>query len=26
MRRNYDGYVAALGSRWIELRSSGETS
>ena len=25
MRRNYDGYVAALGSRWTELRSSGET-
>lgn len=25
MRRNYDGYVAALGSRWAELRSSGET-
>ena len=26
MRRNYDGYVAALGSRWTELRSSGETA
>jgi chorismate synthase len=26
MRRNYDGYVAALGSRWTELRSSGETT
>jgi chorismate synthase len=25
MRRNYDDYVAALGSRWTELRSSGET-
>jgi chorismate synthase len=24
MRRNYDGYVAALGSRWTELRRSGE--
>jgi chorismate synthase len=26
MRRNYDGYVAALGLRWTELRSSGETT
>jgi chorismate synthase len=26
MRRNYDGYVVALGSRWTELRRSGETT
>jgi chorismate synthase len=26
MRRNYDGYVASLGSRWAELRGSGETA
>jgi chorismate synthase len=25
MRRNYDGYVAALGSRWIESRQGGES-
>ena len=24
MRRNYDGYVAALGSRWASTRSSPE--
>jgi hypothetical protein len=24
MRRNYDGYVAALGSRWEALRSARE--
>ena len=24
MRRNYDGYVAALGSRWAELRRATE--
>ncbi|HEX7337443.1 MAG TPA: chorismate synthase [Gemmatimonadales bacterium] len=24
MRRNYDGYVAALGSRWVSLRQSPE--
>jgi chorismate synthase len=23
MRRNYDGYVAALGARWIESRGMG---
>jgi chorismate synthase len=25
MRRNYDGYVAALGSRWIESRQGGDS-
>jgi chorismate synthase len=24
MRRNYDGYLSALGSRWVELRAAGE--
>jgi chorismate synthase len=26
MRRNYEGYVASLGSRWAELRNSDETA
>ena len=24
MRRNYNGYVSMLGSRWVELRKSGQ--
>jgi chorismate synthase len=24
MRRNYDGYVATLGSRWLEQKPVGE--
>jgi chorismate synthase len=26
LRRNYQGYVAAMGSRWIESRAAGEAT